>query len=240
VHELGPIRMPPLMNQQGSLPPIEKSLLAHFISMIQPTVIVELGVLRAVTTEFMCRVLVENGFDGKVVGFDLDPVVEDLRAHNEAVKQYEASGQLELVPGRLPDSLKWWLRQTGHKIDLALVDGTHDYRSVLGELELLWPWLSDHGVILCDDYSEKYDGVRYAVHRFVRRHRDAMAMPLGSPRTLGTPYGSALAGVCRSPIRITLRGYAPHLIHKVKGDILARSALARLWRILRPLNRREG
>ncbi len=197
MHEVGLIRMPPLVDQQGSLSPMEKSLLAHFISMIQPNVIVELGVLRAVTAEFMCRVLVENGFDGKVVGFDLDRVVEDLRAHNEAVKRYEASGRLELVPGRLPDSFRQWLRQTGQKIDLALVDATHDYSSVLGELESLWPSLSDQGVILCDDYSEEYDGVRYAVRRFVGRHRDAMAMPLGSPRTLGTPYGSVLAGVCR-------------------------------------------
>ncbi len=39
---------------------------------------------------------------------------------------------------------------------------------------------------------------------------------------------------------MTLRGYAPHLFHKVKGDILARPALACLWRTVRPLVRRKG
>lgn len=237
--QIGPLRIPRLVSEQGSLPPFEKSLLAHFVALLQPAVFVELGVYHAVTTDFVCSLLEENGWPGRVVGFDLDDVVAGLRAGNPAVRRWESAGRLELVPGWLPTSLRAWLSGGGEQIDLALIDGTHDYRSVLSELELLWPRMAPDGMILLDDYSEIYDGVRYAVHRFVGRHNDAMALPLGSARTRGTPYGSAMAGVCRSPIAGSLRGSAPHMIAKAKADALEHPALNRIWRAVRPLVRRR-
>lgn len=235
------IKFPILTDAQGSLTAMEKSLLGHFILLVHPRVIVELGVYKAVTTQFMCDFLIKNGIEGVVVGFDLPEVIADLRKSNEPVKYMEQAFRLRLIPGKLPESLATWLGSTDEQIDLALVDATHDYRSVIGELNLLWSRLSAEGYVLCHDYSGKYDGVRYAVDRFTAK-RDAMVLPLGSSeRARQAGHASVLVALCRRPYRPTLRRLMHHVWLSAKVDLLARPVVNKTWsKWVKPLVRRGG
>jgi hypothetical protein len=232
------IKFPTLSDDYGSLTALEKSLLAHFMLLARPRLIIELGVFRALTTQFICEFLIENGMEGRVIGFDLPEVVAELRQHNEAVQRLEAAQRLQLIPGSLPQSLVAWLSAAPDSVDFALVDAMHDYPSVSGELKLLWPRLSTGGFILCHDYSSKYDGVRCAVERFVAAH-GAMSLPLSSSEAARQAgYASVLVALAHRPARLTVRRLAPHWWRSAKVGLLAQPAFNRLWRQVRPFVRR--
>lgn len=48
------------------------------------------------------------------------------------------------------------LRELGFKCDLVMLDGDHNYHTVLNELKLLQPLLHDHSIIICDDYDGRW------------------------------------------------------------------------------------
>lgn len=189
-----PIAWPELIGDEGSLTIMEKILLGNFIALTQPELIVELGVYRAVTTDFICSFLELNEIPGTVIGFDLEEQVDLLRKENAAVQKYEASGRLQLVPGMLPESLRRWL-QGNPAIGLAFVDATHDYPSVKGELASLWPHLAPEGFIVGHDFSPKYDGVRYAFERFAKRNGASMMPLIGSQPARAAGHGSVLVAL---------------------------------------------
>jgi hypothetical protein len=231
------VRFPVLIDDQGSLSAMEKSLLGHFLLLVNPRVIVELGVFHAVTTEFICEFVNENKMVAKVIGFDLPNVIAELRDRNAVIKDWETLSRLELIPGRMPKSLENWLHNSECAIDLALLDATHDYRSVMGELSLLWPRLSSQGYILCHDYSNKYDGVRYAVDVFAAK-RGAMVLPLhSSEHARQAGHGSVLVAMCRRPYRPTLRRLLHHRWLSAKSDLLLYPVINKIWSRVRPLVR---
>lgn len=228
------IRFPELTDDSGSLTMMEKSLLGHFILLTRPHLIIELGVYRALTTQFMCDFLSQNRIDGYVVGFDLPAVVAELRK-SQMIQDLESCNRLSLIPGSLPESLTRWLDQTGESFGLALVDATHNYGSVKGELELLWPRLAEGGFILCHDYSDKYEGVRYAVDSFATKN-DAMVLALTSSEAAqAAGYGSVLVAVTRHPYKFHLSRLFYHRWLAVKTRLLAISTLHSLWHRVRPL-----
>lgn len=233
------IKIPALAEDTGSLTAMEKSLLAHFILLARPRVIIELGVFHAMTTQFMCELLIENGIDGCVVGFDLPEVINKLRQNNESVQRLEALQRLQLVPGRLPHSLVEWLNNSPGQFDFALIDATHDYHNVLGELNWLWPRLSVDGYILCHDYSSKYDGVRCAVDRFASAN-DAMLLPLSaSEAALHAGHWSCLVAMARKPSRLTIGRLMPHWWISAKISLLDNPLFEKLWRQVRPFVQRN-
>lgn len=213
-----PFILPELIIEPGSLSPMEKSLLAHHIMLIRPSTIVELGVYKATTTIFIGSLVELNSIDCHIFGFDRAQTVDDLRKTNEEVKRLEAKGILSLVPGDLPDSLVNWLKITKRQVDFALVDATHRYWAVYGELKLLWPSLSEDGLILCHDYTgEEFEGVRYAVNRFSARHH-TLVMPLTSSRQ------AAQAG--NLSVLVALR--RPQVTHSMKAKINFQAQAARV------------
>jgi hypothetical protein len=160
---------PDLLSKTTSLSAMEKSLLGHYILLLRPRVILELGVFEAVTTRFICEFLRLNQIEAKVYSFDLPDVIAKLRAENSIVQELEASGQLELRAGFLPDALIAWQKEHHEKVDLAIVDAGHTYWHVAQELRLLWQSLAANGYIICDDYSPKYRGICFAVDSFARK-----------------------------------------------------------------------
>jgi hypothetical protein len=157
------------MSTTTSLSAMEKSLLGHFILLGRPKVILELGVFEAVTTRYICEFLRLNQIDAKVYSFDLPEIIAKLRAENTEVQALEASGQLELRAGFLPDALIAWQKEHAEAVDLAIVDAGHTYWHVAQELKLLWKSLAPNGHIICDDYSPKYRGICFAVDEFAQR-----------------------------------------------------------------------
>jgi predicted O-methyltransferase YrrM len=231
------IKLPPIVAEHGSLTPMEKSLLAHFIMLVRPRILLELGVYHARTTEFMCGVIEANALDCTLYGFDMPAMIDKLRAENEQVRALEQRGVLRLVPGMLPDALRQWLHGHPQPLDLILVDAKHDYWSVSGELRLLWSRLSPHGFILCHDYSPKYDGVRYAVHQFAARH-GAMMLPLHStPDADAHGHGSVLVVLTRSRAHFSLHSRARHHARALRYQLKRIPVIATIWRYLRPNTR---
>lgn len=238
----GLIPLPPLETKSQSLLAIEKSLLGHLILLIRPRVIVELGVCEAVTTEFMCRVLIENQIDGMVVGFDLPETISRVRESNQPMRDLERSGRAMLIPGSLPNSLEAWLQEVGTKIDLALVDATHNYPSVSGELNLLWSRLAPDGYIVCDDYHSRYEGVRYAVDHFVATHPGAMAVPLiSSQRSEELGIQAKLAVLRHRPYQFKeLDFWLEHKWGELKTTLYGNPFIRMLWGWVRPLFRSDS
>ncbi len=179
------IKFPEIVLSAHSLTPMEKMLLGNFLLVARPKVVVELGVYKAQTTEFICEFLALNGIDAPVYGFDIPEQIAEIRAENPRIQALEAAGKLHLIPGWLPDSLQAWLdTHTNLKLDFVLVDATHEYPNVTSELELLWPRVAPHGVVLCHDYDRRpeHEGVRYAVDRFAARTADAQMCSLFVPQ----------------------------------------------------------
>ena len=214
-------------------------MLAHFILLVRPRIVIELGVFQAMTTQFMCELLIQNGIEGRLIGFDLPEVIAELRRTNEAIQRFENMQRLQLVSGRLPQSLVTWLNSTSDPIDLALVDATHNYHSVMGELKLLWPRLSMNGFILCHDYSTKYDGVRCAVDRFAATHKAASLPLLSSKAAQQAGYASVLVALAHRPYQVTISRLLPHWWTSIKIKLLENPMVNQLWRQVRPLIRRN-
>ncbi len=233
------VRFPDLTQDRGSLTPLERSLLGNIILLVRPRLIVELGVFRAVTTQFICDFLHANEIEASVVGFEFPDVVADLRRGNAAVAEYESMSRLQLMPGRLPVSLQDWLQRLDQPIDLAFVDATHDYPSVWAELSLLWPRLSPDGCILCHDYSSNFDGVRHAVDRFAAKV-GARVMPLTASETARLHGHTSVLVALRPPtFKPTMRSMMSHRWKKAKADWLGYVVINKLWHQgLRPLMRR--
>lgn len=222
--------LPVPVREKGSLGPIEKRLVANFIFLTQPKTIIELGTLRGRTTTFMCEVLHLNQIDGKVFSFDLDNVVQDLRSDEEnGLVQYETSGRLELVPGRLPGSLKAWLETNSRPVDFAVVDATHDYRSVMNELHLLWPRLSENGYLLCHDYTEQHQGVRYAVDRFSRQRNVLMLPLLHSPQGAEARCASTLVALAKRRYPFRTSEWVRHIASKARTDLMQHERIRHVW-----------
>lgn len=235
----GGVRIPALVGRSQSLFEFEKSLMAHMVCLLRPSVIVELGVCEAVTTTFLCDVLELNGIKGKVFGFDLDEVIEDCRTNNLRVRELEASGAMRLVPGPLPGSLARFLDELDRPVDLALIDALHQYPAVRGELDLLWKRLHPEGYIVVDDYLERTDGVRWAVDAFVRRHAEAMCVPLlGTAPAMAAGVQSKLAILRRRPY---VYGHATKFIRydvpAIKSSLLSVPFIRAAWAAIRPVFR---
>lgn len=221
--------MPILSESQGSLTALEKSLFGHFIYLTRPKLVVELGVLDALTTKFILEFIRINDISARVIGFDLAGVVSNLRESNEYVQQKEKDGVLQLIPGELPMSLDAWLENTDETVDLALVDATHSYKSVIDELSLLWPKLSSDGYIICHDYSSKHEGVRYAVDRFTRKN-NAMMLPLSaSNRTIESGQGSVLVALSKRPYRPSTLTWMKHQWLGIKTELLRNPVFEKIW-----------
>ena len=227
------VKLPPLVAESGSLTPMEKSLLAHFILLARPRIIVELGVYKARTTVFMCGVIEANALDCTVYGFDMPDMVAELRAENADVQALEASGRLRLIPGMLPESLDAWLKQNNQPINLALVDAKHDFWSVNGELRRLWTRLAPDGFILCHDYSPKYDGVRYGVDQFAARH-GAMVLPLNSsPAATESGFASVLVALTKPRAQYSLNTRLRHHGRALRAQLKRNPVISQLWRVAR-------
>lgn len=158
-----------------SLNSLEKSFLTYFLGVAKPKVIFELGIHKGSTTKHIIKFLEENHIKSKIYGFDLDKILNELIQKDAFISTYVDKNILKLVGGYLPKSLEYFLLQTNPKIDFVLIDANHSYKSVLGELELLWPYISKNGFILCHDYHKVR--LQYAIEHFARK-KSAKFIPI--------------------------------------------------------------
>jgi len=149
-----------------SLNSFEKSLLLHVLAASQPRIILELGVYKGMTTKFICDWLQQYKIEAKIVGFDLPEVLNQLELQDVEIATLVQSGRIRFEAGYLPGTLDDFLKNHNGMIDFVLIDAQHDYKSVLGELNKIWPYLSKGGYIICHDYHKPR--IKYAIEKFAR------------------------------------------------------------------------
>lgn len=235
-----PIRLPPLLSSFASLSPMEKSLLGHFIVLSRPKLIVEVGVYRAITTLLILDFLKLNEIDAQVIGFDMPETCEQLLRENADVKRSVDEGRLRLIGGELPFSLQRWIEDERPVVDLALLDARHDFPSVDWELKLLWPCLAPQGYILGHDYTEDFDGVRYAFDHFAAKN-GAHLMPLASKWPAAEQgRDSVLVALRRPTYRKSFGNWFKHRWEGLKADLVRGNWSGSVWKKwVRPLLRRS-
>jgi len=141
-------------------------LLESLVYLNQAQVIVEVGVAEAKSTDWLCRGAKLRG--GKVYGYDL----WDTHGLNNQFKHWSSKEKCETylqskghtnfeltkINSRTPEFAE--LIKTKHpSIDLAYIDGCHSYDGIKNDFDIIYPLLSECGVIVFHD-TLKIDGCR--------------------------------------------------------------------------------
>ncbi len=175
------------LDEGHSLNSFEKSVLLHILATTQPRIILELGVYKGKTTKLICEWLQQFKIEAQVIGFDLPEVISQLRNDDRAIEALEQSGKIKFQEGFLPGTLDNFLKNHKGTVDFVLIDAQHDYTSVYGELNRIWPYLSESGFIICHDYHKPR--IQYAIENFARKSK-AKYLPLLSDPNQSIVYSS--------------------------------------------------
>jgi predicted O-methyltransferase YrrM len=196
------LRIPEFHQTSGSLSPLEKCQLGVLISATQPKVIVETGVWRGATTRFLSEFLRVNRIAGRVYGFDLPEIINELVSSDTF---FRSASNVTLIRGMLPQSLSDWMETEKKNVDLALIDANHSFYAVYSELSVIAPRLSPNGYIFCHDYGNPgttFGRVMCAVNEFAKRH-DFVVLPFHS-QSDSMANLKCEAAVLRRPVRCPL------------------------------------
>ena len=141
-------------------------LLESLVYLNQAKVIVEVGVAEAKSTDWLCRGAKLRG--GKVYGYDLwdthglNNQFEHWSSKEKCETYLQSKGhtnfELTKINSRTPEFAE--LIKTKHpSIDLAYIDGCHSYDGIKNDFDIIYPLLSECGVIVFHD-TLKIDGCR--------------------------------------------------------------------------------
>ena len=141
-------------------------LLESLVYLNQAQVIVEVGVAEAKSTDWLCRGAKLRG--GKVYGYDLwdthglNNQFEHWSSKEKCETYLQSKGhtnfELTKINSRTSEFAE--LIKTKHpSIDLAYIDGCHSYDGIKNDFDIIYPLLSECGVIIFHD-TLKIDGCR--------------------------------------------------------------------------------
>lgn len=141
-------------------------LLESLVYLNQAQVIVEVGVAEAKSTDWLCRGAKLRG--GKVYGYDLWDThgLNNQFQHWSSKEKCEAylqskghtNFELTKINSRTPEFAE--LIKIKHpSIDLAFIDGCHSYDGIKNDFDVIYPQLSESGVIVFHD-TLRIDGCR--------------------------------------------------------------------------------
>ena len=141
-------------------------LLESLVYLNQAQVIVEVGVAEAKSTDWLCRGAKLRG--GKVYGYDLwdthglknqfEHWSSKAKCEEYLYSKGHSNFELTQINSRTPEFAE--LIKTKHpSIDLAYIDGCHSYDGIKNDFDIIYPLLSECGVIVFHD-TLKIDGCR--------------------------------------------------------------------------------
>ena len=165
-------------------------LLESLVYLNQAQVIVEVGVAEAKSTDWLCRGAKLRG--GKVYGYDLWDThgLNNQFEHWSSKEKCEAylnskghaNFELTKINSRTPEFAE--LIKTKHpSIDLAFIDGCHSYDGIKNDFDIIYPLLSECGVIVFHD-TMSIDGCREFMIDLRTKYND------GTFDLVTFPYGS--------------------------------------------------
>ena len=141
-------------------------LLESLVYLNQAKVIVEVGVAEAKSTDWLCRGAKLRG--GKVYGYDLWDThgLKNQFEHWSSKEKCEAylqskghtNFELTKINSRTPEFAEL-IKNRHPVIDLAFIDGCHSYDGIKNDFDVIYPQLSECGVIVFHD-TMSIDGCR--------------------------------------------------------------------------------
>jgi predicted O-methyltransferase YrrM len=132
-----------------------------------PTIVVETGVARGITSRVMLEGLEQNG-SGHLWSIDLPPLLErGLAAETGAAITEALRPRWTYVRGSSRRKLPALARKLG-AIDLFVHDSFHSERNLLFEWETVLPFLQARGVLVADDV-QRHHGLASFIERNERR-----------------------------------------------------------------------
>lgn len=137
---------------------------------------VEVGVYLGRTAAFMAVEIINRGL--KNVRFDAIDNFQGVWTVNDpyaAQAMYEACienlrpvrNQVNLIKG---ESLDIVSNYEDNSLDFVFIDASHDYDSVMADLEAWYPKVKNGGLFAGDDYMQNWPGVIKAVDEFSNKH----------------------------------------------------------------------
>ena len=143
-----------------------RPLLESLVYLNQAHVIVEVGVAEAKTTAWLCRGAKVWG--GNVYGYDLwdthglNNQFEHWSSKEKCEEYLTSKGhtnfELTKINSRTPEFAEL-IKSKHPSIDLAYIDGCHSYDGIKNDFDVIYPLLSECGVIVFHD-TLKIDGCR--------------------------------------------------------------------------------
>jgi hypothetical protein len=141
-------------------------LLESLVYLNQAQVIVEVGVAEAKSTDWLCRGAKLRG--GKVYGYDLwdthglNNQFEHWSTKEKCETYLQSKGhtnfELTKINSRTPEFAEL-IKSKHPSIDLAYIDGCHSYDGIKNDFDVIYPLLSESGVIVFHD-TLRIDGCR--------------------------------------------------------------------------------
>jgi predicted O-methyltransferase YrrM len=139
----------------------ERLTLASLVFARRPRRFLEVGSYRGGSARIVLEALDAVGDpDARMVMVDIHPQIRE--DYWEQLR-----GRAQLFTGDSARMIPEAARAAGGAIDFALIDGDHNYKGALGDLEILAPWLAQGAYVLCHDAH--YHQVDRAIAQVVKR-----------------------------------------------------------------------
>lgn len=175
------IKTPDLQGWNGNHPALKKC-----VQEIRPSIIIDLGAWKGLSTSFLAQSAIEIGIDVTVIAIDTwlgspehwnhgrkDNIFSNLKTKNGYPSLYYTFLSNMVLLGLtnnvipLPQtSDNAYIILKNHKIraDLIHIDAAHEYDPVMKDAENFWEILRPGGILIGDDYA--WPGVAKAAHEF--------------------------------------------------------------------------
>lgn len=137
----------------------ERLFLYGLVRGFQPERVLEIGVLQGGGGAIMANAMEDNG-RGQIIGVDPAP---DLK-----VRASHLHGRYRVIAKPSPDAIPEARAAAGGLFDLVLVDGLHQYRQVVRDIEGVLPHLADGAYVLFHDAF--HFGVATAIREALEAH----------------------------------------------------------------------
>ena len=124
---------------------------------VEPKNVIELGTNVGISSAYIGSALQVNGMDGKLTTLDVSPYRQKIA--NEIHRNIGLEN-ITYVEGLFTDTLKNTLRKIG-TVDLAFIDGHHQYQPTLDYFEQIYTYSTPDAVFVFDDIRWS-DGMKKA------------------------------------------------------------------------------
>ena len=135
-------------------------LLYALVRLSRPSVVLETGVANGHSSALILNALAENGC-GELHSVDVSDnvgglVVDERRWHLHLLNSWSLKKSLASIVAQLPT------------IDLMVHDSDHSYQWMRHELETVFPRMSPHGLLACDDANICYGMIDFCAAHNIR------------------------------------------------------------------------